>query len=67
MLFRSTILPPLFFGGLLSMGRITAVIFPFFIWLATTVSERHRAAWLTAFSAGQAFAASMFFTWRPLY
>jgi hypothetical protein len=62
-----TILPPLFAGGLLSMGRITAVIFPFFIWLASAVSEEQRPSWLVAFSTTQALAAAMFFTWRPLF
>jgi hypothetical protein len=61
------ILPPLAAGGLISVGRFSAVLFPSFIWLATAVPSRHRAAWIGAFAALQALAAAMFYTWRPLY
>ena len=61
------ILPPLAAGGLISAGRFSAVLFPSFIWLATAVPARHRAAWIGIFAALQALAAAMFYTWRPLY
>ncbi len=61
------ILPPLAAGGLLSAGRLSAVIFPSFIWLASVVPVRHRAGWVATFAAFQALCAALFYTWRPLY
>jgi hypothetical protein len=61
------ILPPLAAGGLISAGRFSAVLFPAFVWLASVVPERHRPAWLASFMAVQAFNATLFYTWRPLY
>jgi len=62
-----TVLPPLFAGGLLSMGRVTSVLFPTFLTLATLVPARHLPAWTAAFAFFQALAAVLFFTWRGLY
>lgn len=62
-----TVLPPMAAGGMLSMGRVTSVLFPVFLWLGAVVPERHRAAWITVFAVLQGFVAVMFFTWRPLY
>lgn len=62
-----TILPPMSAGGLLSMGRVTSILFPVFLWLGAAVPARHRTAWLLAFALLQGFVAVMFFTWRPLY
>jgi hypothetical protein len=62
-----TILPPMSAGGLLSMGRVTSVLFPVFLWLGAAVPVRHRSAWLLVFALLQGFVAVMFFTWRPLY
>lgn len=62
-----TILPPMAAGGLLSIGRVTAVLFPAFLWLGAVVPVRHRTAWVAAFAGLQALAAVLFFTWRPLY
>jgi hypothetical protein len=59
--------PPLLMGGLLSMGRVTSVLFPAFVWLGTSIPPRHRTAWLVAFAMLQALCAAMFFTWRPLF
>jgi hypothetical protein len=56
---------PLSRGGELSMGRITATLFPIFLWLAATLPERHRAAWVAAFAVGQGLMAVLFYTWRP--
>jgi hypothetical protein len=61
------VLPPLAMGGLLSMGRVTAVIFPTFLWLGAAVPARHRTGWLIGFAMLQALCAIAFFTWRPLY
>lgn len=61
------VLPPLMMGGLLSMGRVTSVLFPVFIWMAIAVPSHHRPAWVAVFAMLQAIVAAMFFTWRPLY
>ena len=61
------LLPPLAAGGFLSAGRFSAVLFPAFVWFASAVPERHRPAWLASFMAVQAFNATLFYTWRPLY
>ena len=58
------LVPPLAAGGLLSIGRLTSVMFPVFIWLAAAVPARHRAAWLAAFALFQGWGASLFFTLR---
>ena len=62
-----TILPPMMAGGLLSMGRVTSVLFPVFLWLGAAVPPRHRHAWIMTFALLQGFVAVMFFTWRPLF
>jgi hypothetical protein len=61
-----SVLPPLLAGGYLSAGRLTAVLFPIFLWLAAVVPERYRAAWLIGFATVQGLVAVLFFTWRPL-
>jgi hypothetical protein len=61
------VLPPIAAGGLLSMGRVTSVLFPAFMWMGAAVPARHRFAWAAAFAVLQGFVAVMFFTWRPLY
>jgi hypothetical protein len=61
------VVPPLLLGGLLSIGRVTSVLFPAFVWLATRVPPRHLSGWLAAFAMVQALCAALFFTWRPLY
>jgi len=60
-------LPPMSAGGLLSMGRVTAVLFPAFLWMGGAIPARHRTAWIVCFAVLQGFVAVMFFTWRPLY
>jgi hypothetical protein len=60
------VLPPLLMGGATSMGRMTSVLFPIFIWLAER-TERHRTPILVVFATLQGFAAVLFFTWRELY
>lgn len=61
-----TVVPPLFAGGLMSMGRLTSTLFPLFVALAAVIPRRHVAAWLVMFALGQGLAAVLFFTWRPL-
>ncbi len=61
------ILPPLAAGGFLSAGRFSSVLFPAFVWFASAVPERQRPAWLAGFMAVQAFNATLFYTWRPLF
>ncbi len=61
------VLLPLLMGGVLSMGRITSVMFPLFLWLGAAIPERHRSGWLMGFAMLQALGAVAFFTWRPLY
>jgi hypothetical protein len=58
------VIPPLTTGGLLSIGRVTAAMFPLFFWLAAVIPARHRAAWLTAFALLQGWGAALFYTWR---
>jgi hypothetical protein len=60
------LIPPLLTGGLLSMGRVTSVMFPTFLWLGAAIRTNHRPAWLAIFAMLQALCAAMFFTWRPL-
>ena len=60
-------LPPLANGGWMSVGRFSSVLFPVFIWLAGSIPERQRNAWIVGFTAVQALNAALFFTWRPLF
>lgn len=61
------LVPSLASGGWLSVGRATTVLFPVFLWLADVVPVRHRAYWVCGFAVVQGFAATLFFTWRPLF
>jgi hypothetical protein len=61
------ILPPLAAGGFLSAGRLSSVLFPMFIWLATVIPARHRPVWIATSAALQALNAVLFYTWRPLF
>jgi len=61
------VLPPMLAGGVLSMGRITATLFPLFLALAASVSPRAVTPLITAFAIGQGLVAALFFTWRPLF
>jgi hypothetical protein len=62
-----TILPPMSVGGLLSMGRVTSILFPVFLWMGAAIPARHRHVWIGFFALLQGFVAVMFFTWRPLF
>jgi hypothetical protein len=61
------VLPPMSAGGMLSMGRVTSVLFPVFLWMGAAVPPRHRTAWIAVFALLQGFVAVMFFTWRPVF
>jgi hypothetical protein len=61
------VVPPMLAGGALSMGRITAPLFPIFLALAASVSPRAITPLTTAFAIGQGLVAVLFFTWRPLF
>jgi hypothetical protein len=61
------ILPPMADGGMLSIGRLSSVLFPAFLWFATAIPARHRTGWLVTFMAAQAFNATLFYTWRELF
>jgi hypothetical protein len=66
MLIVLNVVPPVLMGGVLSMGRISSVMFPLFLWLGAAVPTHQRTMWLMAFSMLQALGAITFFTWRPL-
>lgn len=61
------IVPPLFAGGVLSMGRLSATLFPLFLALAVSVAPRNVPSWVAAFGIGQGLCATLFFTWRELF
>jgi hypothetical protein len=61
------VLPPVLMGGLMSMGRVTSVLFPAFVWLALVIPTRHITAWAVMFAMVQAICAAVFFTWRPMF
>jgi hypothetical protein len=61
------ILPPLFAGGLLSMGRLTSTLFPLFLALASMVPPRAVAAVAAGFGLLQGLIAALFYTWREIY
>lgn len=61
------VIPPMLAGGVLSMGRLTATLFPVFLALAVSVRPRAVTPLVTAFAIGQGLAAILFFTWRPLF
>ena len=61
------VVPPMLAGGVLSMGRLTATLFPVFLALAVSLRPRAVTPLVTAFAIGQGLAAILFFTWRPLF
>lgn len=63
----AVVLPPLMMGGVLSMGRFSAVLFPVFLWLGAVTPPQRQLYVVTAFAALQGLAATLYFTWRPLY
>ena len=63
----ANVVPPLFAGGVLSMGRLSATLFPLFLALAAILPRRSVPAWVAAFAVGQGLCATLFFTWRELF
>lgn len=61
------VVPPLLAGGVLSIGRLTATLFPAFLALAAITPPRFVTALITALAVGEGLAAALFFTWRPLF
>ena len=61
------LLPPIANGGWLSVGRFSSVLFPVFMWLAASIPERQRNAWIVGFAAVQGLNAALFYTWRPMF
>ena len=59
--------PALVSGGFMSAGRLTAVLFPVFVYLAACLSRRRCEAVACIFAVTQGLAAALFFTWRPLF
>ncbi|MGI8671725.1 MAG: mannosyltransferase family protein [Luteitalea sp.] len=62
-----TVLPPLFMGGFLSMGRVTSTLFPVFIYLGARLQRRALPQVLLVSFALQVALAVMHFTWRQVY
>ena len=62
-----TVLPPLFMGGFLSMGRVTATLFPMFIYLGWRLRGMALQQVLLAGFGLQVALAVMHFTWRQVY
>ena len=60
------IFPPVAAHLFISLGRFTAVLFPFFFWLAVRVPRDRVMRLAGAFAAGQALFAIWFFLWRPV-
>lgn len=61
------LVPPIFAGGALSMGRVTSTLFPIFIALAAIVRPPAVPAWVATFAVLQGLVATLFFTWRELF
>lgn len=61
------LLPPLLIGGMMSIGRMTSVLFPVFLWLAATMPRRYATACVSVFCVLQGLIAVLFFVWRPVF
>lgn len=61
------ILPPLLVGGMMSIGRMTSVLFPAFLWLGAIVPPRYVPAMIAVFCTIQGLVAALFFDWRPIF
>jgi hypothetical protein len=60
----SNLLPPLMVGGFMSTGRLTATLFPLFIWLGA-MTRRATPTVVLIFAMLQGLIAVLFYTWRP--
>ena len=61
------LVPPLFAGGVLSMGRLTSTLFPIFFALALLIRPPALPAWVAGFAVAQGLCAALFFTWHQLF
>ncbi|BCS32892.1 hypothetical protein TBR22_A21160 [Luteitalea sp. TBR-22] len=61
------VLPPLFMGGFLSMGRVTSTLFPMFIYLGWRLRGQVLQHVLLAGFGLQVALAVLHFTWRQVY
>lgn len=61
------VLLPVAGGGIPSLGRYTAVLFPLYLYAAQIVPRPYRPAALIASTALAMLVAGMFFTWRPMF
>lgn len=61
------ILPPLLIGGMMSIGRMTSVLFPAFLWLGAVVPPRYLPALIAVGCMLQGLVAALFFDWRPIF
>jgi hypothetical protein len=61
------LVPPLFRGAFLSLGRVTSTLFPLFLYAGLVFRGHSRSTLLVVLAGLQAFLAILFFTWRPFY
>ena len=61
------ILPPLLIGGMMSIGRMTSVLFPAFLWLGAVIPPRYLPALIAIGCMLQGLVAALFFNWRPIF
>lgn len=61
------LVPPIFAGGALSMGRVTSTLFPIFLALGASLRPGAVPGWVAAFALLQGLVATLFFTWRELF
>jgi hypothetical protein len=61
------IVPPLLMGGMMSIGRMSSVLFPLFLWMGAVVPARHVPALIAGSCVLQGLIAVLFFTWRPVF
>jgi hypothetical protein len=61
------LVPPIFAGGALSLGRVTSTLFPIFLALAAILPSRAVPSWAAAFAIVQGLGAALFFTWHELF
>jgi hypothetical protein len=62
-----TVLPPLFMGGFLSLGRVTSTLFPLFVYLGWRLRGPVLQQVLLAGFGLQIALAVVHFTWREVY
>lgn len=61
------VLMPLAGGGLASLGRYTAILFPLFIYLAHVTQRATFVSLVSLSLLAQGVTSALFFTWRPVY